>query len=269
MINTSTFAIATLPTPVLNTSDFSACFGGKSGDEVSLKHMETVLLPGTKIELLEQVAKSHIWKIKTSEYSKENIFIDDRFVTSHESCVEREKELRPIPEILKKMSESIGTPYVWGGNWPQGIELLSQLYPSQTEFSQLDPKIQNGRQLKGVDCSGLLYYATNGFTPRNTSDLLTFGNAVDIQNKDANAICNQLQNLDLIVWKGHVVIVYSAEESIESLGPNKEINVSGVVKFNLIQRIQYIMKTMTPVNVSGSTEQPHFVVRRWHPDNIV
>lgn len=274
MIQTQ-YGIAQGPTPVLNTPDFLSCFGGKSGDDLPLdeqnlmRTVETVLFPGTKIELLQKVADSHIWKIRTNEYKCANdIFIDDRFIkTNCEPLLEREMQVPSIPEILKKMSELEGTSYIWGGNWPKGVDLLPEMYPSKTKMSQLSPLTQDTWGLKGVDCSGLLYYATNGFTPRNTSDLINLGNPVDIENKDAKAILNQLQNLDIIVWKGHVITVFDPETLIESIPPNKIVKSHGVVKFNALQRLQYIMKERIPVNTPGSTDKLHFVVRRWHPDN--
>lgn len=268
MIKTS-YAMTQGPTPVFNTPDFASYFEEESGDDIrSKKYVETVLFPGSKIELLEQVAQSNIWKIKTDEYmSDKDLFIDDRFVaTDCESFSERKSEIPSIPEILKTMEELQKNPYVWGGNWPQGIPLLSELYPSKTEFSELKAEVQASRKLAGVDCSGLLYYATQGNTPRNSSDLVNFGNPVNIENKDANAILKELQDLDLIVWNGHVVVVYSAEETIESIDSD-ELKIKGVVKFNSRQRLQYVMKTRVPVNTPDSTDKPHFVVRRWHPDN--
>jgi hypothetical protein len=49
--------------------------------------------------------------------------------------------------------------------------------------------------------------------------------------------------------------------------PNELLPRGGVSKFNLLKRVQYIMKERIPVNTAGSTEKPHFVVRRWHHDN--
>ncbi|HPE85225.1 MAG TPA: hypothetical protein PLO43_03500, partial [Chlamydiales bacterium] len=59
----------------------------------------------------------------------------------------------------------------------------------------------------GVDCSGLLYEASYGLTPRNTSELISFGEERSLEN---------LQPLDLLVWKGHVVIVLDPYHTIES-----------------------------------------------------
>jgi len=52
-------------------------------------------------------------------------------------------------------------------------------YPPKEKMIQ---KILDKWIMKGVDCSGLLYEATNGYTPRNSSDLVTYGTGVTIEN---------------------------------------------------------------------------------------
>ncbi len=274
MIQTQ-YAITQYPTPVLNTPDFKTCFGGESGDDLPLdeqnlmRTVEVILFPGTKVELLQRVANSHIWKITTNEYkSTQDIYIDDRFVkTDCESFPEREIKLPSIPEIVKRMSELVGTPYIWGGNCSGGVELLPTLYPSKTNMSELSLLIQNTWCCRGVDCTGFVFEITNGFSPRNSAEWLDFGDPIEIENKNARGILKELQTLDAIVWKGHLIIVLDSETLIESIPPNKIIQSSGVVKFNALQRLEYIMKERVPVNTPNSTDKPHFVVRRWHPHN--
>jgi hypothetical protein len=261
-----TYAITRYPTPVFNTPDLTACFGGADRDTLLLdeqglmRTVETVLFPNTRVQLLEQVALSTIWKIKTNEYAHEgNLYIDNRFLTVRDNAPhERQVKLPPIADILKTMSQLENTRYIWGGNYPEGISQLPEFYPSKTNLSTLDPLIQDTWRLKGLDCSGLLYYATNGFTPRNTSALVKFGNSVNIEGKNAASILEQLQNLDLIVWKGHVVCVYDKNTTIESRLPK------GVLKTNSFERLTEIMKERKPVNAWDSTLEPHFVIQRWY-----
>ena len=66
-----------------------------------------------------------------------------------------------------------------------------------------------------------------------------------------------LQPLDLIVWNGHVIIVFDENTVIESTGD------AGVHKSDLLARIKSIMKEKTPVNDWGSTSGKRFVIRRW------
>jgi len=58
---------------------------------------------------------------------------------------------------------------------------LLGLLISACSKSEFDPKVdgflteeRKKELMKGVDCSGLLYQATNGFTPRNSRSLLNF-----------------------------------------------------------------------------------------------
>ena len=70
------------------------------------------------------------------------------------------------------MEALTGTPYVWGGNWSSGIPEMVHFYPPK---SPLDEKTERYWNLKGIDCSGLLYQTSGGATPRNTSQLIYYG----------------------------------------------------------------------------------------------
>ena len=66
-------------------------------------------------------------------------------------------------------------------------------------------------RLEGVDCSGLLYQATGGYTPRNTSSMKDFGDEVKISGLPLEQISFLVRPLDLIVCTGHVVIVLNGQ----------------------------------------------------------
>jgi hypothetical protein len=122
-------------------------------------------------------------------------------------------------------------------------------------------------RLQGLDCSGLLYEATNGVTPRNTSGLTNFGRGVPIAGLSAGAIHSRLEPLDLIVWKGHVIIVLDRERTIESrLGPVPGVR-DGVVVRPLGEVLAEVMTGRTPSDrfrdADGQGEKT-FVVRRWY-----
>jgi len=102
---------------------------------------------------------------------------------------------------------------VWGGNDPYGISKMLQIYPPAAEIHALK---RQQWQLEGVDCSGLIYSATSGYTPRNTSWLVDYGTSLDIAGKNLNQIIPMLEPLDIIVWRGHMLVVYSETETIES-----------------------------------------------------
>jgi hypothetical protein len=264
------YATAVYPTPVFNTPQLAACFGGNDGDALPLdeqgllRSVETVLFPHSKIELLERVARSSIWRIYTEEYPYEgNYYVDEQFIQlSADSPPRRNINLPSIPQTCKALERLQGTRYIWGGNWPEGVELLSQVYPSRTPFNQLDPLIRDTWQLKGVDCSGLIYYATNGWTLRNSSSLLNFGHSILVKGLSIDEIVEQLQPLDLIVWSGHVVCVLDQNASIESMAG------MGVIKRHLRERLMQIIAERQPVDDWKTSDGMRFVIRRWHPDTI-
>ena len=186
-----------------------------------------------------KIPHSSIWRVRTDEYNYPGTFyVDERFL-EHDDRPPRKFMLPSVSTILQRMNALIGTPYIWGGNWPSRIKLLHQVYPSKIPLNQLDPLVKNTWILKGVDCTGLLYYATEGWTPRNSSSLVTFGKSVE---------STELKDLDIIAWKGHIVIV-DGNETIESRHP------MGVVKNPLDQRLAEIKQ-----------QRPDFVIRRWHPN---
>jgi uncharacterized protein YycO len=75
---------------------------------------------------------------------------------------------------------------------------------------------------------------------------------------DAKQISETVQPLDLIVMKGHVVIVLDNQTTIEST-PDK-----GVHKTDLLSRIISIIKQHEPVNDWESSSGKRFVIRRWY-----
>jgi hypothetical protein len=265
------YVLTHYPTPVFNTPDLTECFGGKDGDTLPLDNqclmrtVETILFPRSRLEVLEQVANPSILKIRSEEYPYPgDYYVDSRFIENVPGSP-RQRVVEPpsIPTMISDLVKLEGTPYIWGGNWPEGIPLLPQLYPSKTRFEKLDVLTQNTWQLKGVDCTGLLYYTSNGYTRRNTSDLVNIGKSVQVQGLSAEEIIEKVEDLDLIVWRGHVICVVSKNEAIES---NRMKN--GVVITDLFDRLSEIMNERKPVNDWNGSAHPSFVVRRWHPDNI-
>ena len=113
--------------------------------------------------------------------------------------------------------------------------------------------------LKGCDCSGLMYEATNGFTERNTSKLLYSGKGLEIKGLTAEEITAKLKPLDMIVWDGHVIYVYDEETAIQS-----SLSKGGVVKTDLLETIREVMKKRKPVNEFSEHGKKKFVVRRWY-----
>ena len=267
------FAVTHSYTPVFNTPDLARCFGGGDGASLLLSsqglmhEVETVLFPGTKLQLIEQVAHSSVWRITTEEYPYEEAqFIDERFVARcPEEPASRMITLPPAATILQTMRDALGARYMWGSTCLEGIDSLPTFYPSKVALQFLPSLIQDTWKLKGVDCSGLLRRATQGWTPHRTSSLVDLGKPVAIEGLSAEEIAGQLQPLDLIVWVGHVVIAEDSNTTIEST-PQE-----GVIRLNACERIQEIMgkKRKRPVNSWASTTGERFVVRRWYPESVM
>lgn len=191
------------PTPLLNTPDFAAVFGpGRLPIDGRglLRHVEMVALKGTKFEVVKKVSPFSL-EVRTLEYSESPLYLDLRFVESCSSEAPERKKILPSNEaILEKLHEAVHLPYIWGGNWGKGIPEILTLYGGEEIPA---------RTLQGLDCSGLLYEATNGYTPRNTGELIHFGREIPT--------LAQIQPLDLIIWPGHVLIALNPTTTIESV----------------------------------------------------
>lgn len=261
------YALAIEPTPVLNSPDFASVFGGSDGVTVKtdnqglIREMEFIALPGTVFDLLGEFdhGSYKIFKVECKEYEyNTELFIDSRFV---ELKAKRPNErLITLPsksEIYKFLDNVIGNRYCWGGNYNGGIQKLIELYKPTGEIPQ---SLQNEWMLKGCDCSGLMYEATNGFTPRNTSKLVNYGEPVEIEGLTAGEITAKLKPLDMLVWNWHVIYVYDEKSSIQS-----SLSRGGVVKMDLLETVAGLMESRTPVNDYNNSTGDRFVVRRWYP----
>ncbi len=193
---------ANKPSPLLNNYDFKSVFNDNMplDDQNLLRALELIALPGSVLHLKGK--RGHIYEVSMPGYPKDKLYVDHRFVS--EKC-QFPKPVMPKKEvILKRMLRLLGKPYIWGGNYSRGIPEMLIYYPPQKPLSKLHRSIWT---FSGVDCSGLLYEASNGLTPRNSSQLISFGEERKLE---------ELQPLDLLVWDGHVVMALDRERTIES-----------------------------------------------------
>ena len=253
------YVVAVSPTPVLNTPDFRSTFSGaiKLDPCLGVRPIEFVALAGTLFFVQEALEKDGIavYRVSSSDYpypAKNGLFVDARFVRKWGGgpLAERKRHLPELPEIQRRLLAAVGKPYVWGGNVKDGVPLLRKLYPE-------------GESLPGVDCSGLLYEATDGFTPRNTSSLVSFGEAVPVAGLSAEEVAGMLKPLDLLVWNGHVMMVLDRDSIIESrMGCGGR---SGVMLTPIKDALRELMKSRKPVQryPEGGAAARSFVVRRW------
>lgn len=267
------YGVARSFTPVLNTPGFKEVFGGGSGQDLKadrcgqVRELEYIAPPGTVFRILEQrrSGTAPIYRVETDEYVPPPdvpLYVDGRFLKLEDDMPPpRRASLPPRELIVSELRSSAGTPYVWGGNVPEGVPELAKWY-----FSGLNGDDGRRLTLAGLDCSGLLYHATGGWTPRNTTDLIAYGQGVAIAGKRSAEIAALLQPLDLIVWSGHVVIVLDRQTAVESRLECGKAGNGGVVMTQLSTRIAEIMRTRRPADSwpGGKKRRDLFVVRRWY-----
>lgn len=275
------YAIAEIPTPVLNTPNFSFVFGGKDGKTLHLddcgqiRELEFIAFPKTvfKIEEIIENGKLVIYKITTKDYpypTEKGYFIDSRFVkTVAKEPPERPKQCPAKEIILRNLISARGSIYTWGSNYRKGVPQMLSFYPLPAD-SSISPKFKNRWMLPGLDCSGLLYEATNGYTPRNTNSLVNFGESVQIAGLGIDQILQKVESLDIIVWQGHAMIILNKGRAIESRmgrAKDKEGCAGGVRIRHLKELLNEILKNRVPVDhytdkVEKGKEK--FVIRRWY-----
>lgn len=273
------YAIAELPTPVLNTPDFSFVFGNKDGktlhldDSGLIREIEFIALPKTVFKIENSIKKGTaiIYKVTTEDYpypTQKGYFIDSRFVkTMHNKPLRRSRKLPNKKAIINTLVSSEGSRYLWGGNYKEGIPQMLSFYPPSPS---IHTDFKDQWMLKGVDCSGLLYEATNGSTARNTSSLISFGEPVKIASLSIDQIIQKVEPLDIIVWKGHMIIILDKERVIESrldYDKKREGNQSGVKIRTLKEVLSETLKERIPVNNyedKVKEGKQKFVIRRWY-----
>ena len=225
-------------------------------DQGLLRCIETIAHPKTKFMLLKQCT-DFIMQVETADYPCTPLFVDSRFLKLvNNEPSERKKELPSSSKILEGLEKLVGASYIWGGNCSRGIPELLEFYPPKSILHKEKERLWT---LKGVDCSGLLYQATDGFTPRNTSWLTQFGKPVLIENLSAKEICKLVRPLDLIVWHGHVIVILDSNAVIESRGG------AGVVIGELCSRLEELAHELkkNPSNQPPISNKDYFVIRRW------
>ncbi|MRR58939.1 MAG: peptidoglycan endopeptidase [Deltaproteobacteria bacterium] len=273
------YAVAERPVPVLNTPDFGSVFGGIDGRTLDLDRcgqilaLEFIALPGTDFKIEDSITTFPfpVYRVTSSDYpypSESGYYVDSRMVRTTYSPPAPRKRTLPDPETISaRLASAVGTPYRWGSNLRQGIPEMSVLYPPAPD-QHLANSTQNSWTLRGLDCSGLLYEATAGWTPRNTSELVGYGSPVPIAGLDADGIMQKIQPLDLIVWKGHVMIILDRERLIESR-LDCQGTAGGVTIRNLPEALQQLLASRIPLNEYARNDPAAakgFVIRRWHPE---
>ncbi|SNB46866.1 C40 family peptidase [Geobacter sp. DSM 9736] len=271
----ASYAVARLPTPMFNIPDFPRIFGGSDGATLEtdrcgqIRQLEFVALPGTVFRIEGSVADAPVpvYRVTTEDYpypSRTGYFIDGRLVNlTSEKPQQRQRNLPPRREVIDRLLQAQGSIYVWGGNIRSGIPELRELYSPKKPTA---PETTARWELRGVDCSGLLYEATDGYTPRNTSALLHFGSGVPIAGRSDEEIMRAVKPLDLIVWDGHVLIILDRNRVIESY-----LDCSGEGGGVRVRPLRNVLEGLRPKRealdawpTGGGKGTKGFVIRRWH-----
>jgi len=273
----ASYGVARDAAPVLNTPAFSDIFGGVDGRSLKtdqcgqVRQLEFIALPGTVFRLREKVPGpvATVYRVETDDYPTPDgvpLYVDSRFIELRdEEPTPRVRTLPPRERIIASLREAAGSPYVWGGNVRDGASaMIGTFYPAG---AALNDRATRRITLAGLDCSGLLYQATGGWTPRNTSHLVSYGTGVAVEGRNAQEIAARLQPLDLLVWSGHVIIVLDRSTVIESRLECGGATHGGVVITPLRQRLTEIMRTRRPLDAwpAKGKLRGGFVVRRWLP----
>ena len=220
------FFVTEKPTPVLNTPCFSNVYSGvlPFDDQHLVRVLEYIAFPKRIFKVVNEI-EPNILHVTTSEYpSSSSLFVDKRFGKIYfEETPLLQNEMPPKEVTIKRLLSKQGLPYVWGGNWSTGISEWECLYPPPAQISDFE---RAHWSFMGLDCSGLLYEATGGLTPRNTKELMTYGTEISLIDMEA---------LDLILYPGHVLIALSPNEVIESCH-----FLGGVVVSSLKERVNMI-----------------------------
>ncbi|MBS3904165.1 MAG: hypothetical protein KGZ39_02435 [Simkania sp.] len=248
--------VARVPTPLFNSPDLHKIFTWPLplDEQKLLRPLETVLFPGSLVSVAQQ-CQHHVVQIVTEEYPGDKLYTDSRFLEVSKNLETRKKTLPSLQEILKKLQYWPKTDYVWGGNFSNGIPQLEQWYPMP---KGIDEQMHNMWLLMGVDCSGLLYEVTQGYTPRNTAQLMHFGDPVSIEGKSDEEIIQIVLPGDLIIWRGHMLIVEEGGTVFESR------IYDGTIRTSLVQRLKEIRQTREPVDDPTKDHKTSYVVRRWY-----
>lgn len=208
-------------TPILNRKDFSYVFGGYGyglllDEKGLLKSLEMIAPSGSYFHVISihDDLGHAIYEITFHDYpSKYPLFLDSRFVEKVSKVQIKEKKLPDLDLILDRLKNMISLPYVWGGNVSQGVPEMLDFYPPKRELT-FHEKIN--WIMQGVDCSGMLYEATEGFFPRNTSDLIKLAIPYRLNDRNIPVLSKELNPLDVVVYKGHVIITFNKNHFIES-----------------------------------------------------
>ena len=202
---------------------------------------EITLLPGMVGEIIDEPLDGDTFLIRFPFYPSP-VYVLKNHVSFTKGLYEA--NFLNLDEQLNRLKSCLGRAYLWGGNHLG----KTQFFKKHFNLEKKTIREERAIELDGIDCSGLLFYATNFKTPRNTKDLQTYGESV----KDIAYI----RPLDLILTKGHVMIVLDNSRVIQSK-QNRGVFVSSlrVELFKLFRKKIFKEKVM---------DESEFSIRRYY-----
>lgn len=267
------YGVSIVPTPVFLTSDIWSYFDTtlKKNKFWLVEPLEFVAPVGTVFDIISD-RKDSLWNTvyqvspDVRRYKSKNLFIDARFVQRQSSKPASRIIILPSKlQIIKNMSALVWTPYIWWWSRWYAIPQMLTRYPVG-DISRADRAY---RQLAWVDCGGLLHTATQGYTPKSTKQLISYGNPVSIAWRTRDQIIDMIKPLDIIVWPGHVIIIASQTYTIESTidaNLKKPGNQWGVVVRKLSTVLDEILISRKKIPVDNIWDSKNsFVIRRRYP----
>ncbi|MBN1633509.1 MAG: hypothetical protein JW917_05015 [Ignavibacteria bacterium] len=243
-------------TPVFNIPDIYK-FLSEIEEEIKtdkkglIPEISYIAPPGEEFEIIGITKQNDhtIFKIKPAN-SEKTYYIDSRF-TERSDGKKNQGEKLSKEEIIRNLKAMEGYPYEYGGATANGVYKFESMYEIKGLREKWKPK--------GLDCSGLIYQATNGAIPRSSSEIVKYGEGLDIEGKKLDDIIDMLEPLDIIGYPGHVLIVIDKNSVMES-SPKKGVRI-----LQTETRIKQLMKDRKPVNdAEGKDKNKIFVVRRWY-----
>ena len=217
----------------------------------------------------EKVSKVvwHVNQKKTFERYVHNAFLKNACKEVRKDVVKWSPSPMPLKEIRTIFQRCIDehVPYCWGGNWFETISL-----PEDYVFSQSGGKVERAYELRGFDCSGLLYFISDGLLQHSTRRLREYeggkvlwsvGKKDDVSLEDLKEKLAELKlrDTDYIVLIGHVVVWFNGG-IIEFRGMDYGCVFTPAEKVH--ERI------MELIAASRKTDDGDSDVRfiRWHPE---
>lgn len=222
-------------------------------DVIEIIHSEVL-----KRDIFRVVGSNPFYHLPDAECYVDSAFFAEDSGSNRERFRPRSKE-EVLIELIKISDMSL--PYVWGGTSDVGCKEMLDVYQFEFETHLELQKVIG----QGFDCSGLIYFAHgNPFEPRNTSQMIESGHALDIYGRNKYEILNMIEPLDIIVWKGHVMIVITGDGMCLESRWFSPTEPGGIMVSSFFEIYDYIVSLgRKPVNeLNELNSKSGFMVRR-------